>query len=533
MARPQKKKNRLVPVLVLILLCLLTLVGWMLFTVWRDSQQIFHDVTVELGQETLGIRDFLTPLGDPARASFVTDPSTIDLNRVGRTSLTLKHGTQKAVVNLIVEDTTPPKVDFLPEYTVSLRDPLPQAGTLVAKTEDYSQVRVYYSSEPTVPEDYSDITVTLVVEDTSGNKTEGQCLLHFAGWLNENCTLELGQTLTPQMLLTNPEKDAALLDADHLLEISGTLGAHTLTVRSGNSSAQCSVNVVDTTAPVLILQNVRRFPGETAEASDFVSSAADLSGEPEISLPEPLPDPYAEGSHTVAVEARDSSGNVTRREATLWISNNLNPPDIQGAGKEMTVQKHSSPDFLSGVTAVDDIDGSCDVTVDTSALDLTKAGTYYITYSATDSSGNIATCKRKVTVEPDKEDTMAAIKELAATLPDDPEAIRDYVHDRIAYAYNSGGDDPIWYGLTTNSGNCIVHANVFKALLDAKGYETQLIWVTNKSHYWVIVKLPEGWRHMDSTPSAQHEKVSIMTDKDRYLNLNGRNWDRSKWPACT
>lgn len=533
MARSSRKKSHAVPILVLILLLLMALVGWMLYTVWCDSQQVFHDVTVELGKETLSIQDFLTPLGKASRASFVTNPASIDLSKVGRTSLTLKHGTQKAVVNLIVEDTTPPKAEFLPDLTVSLSDPLPQAGALVTKTEDYSQVRAYYAAEPSVPEDYSDTTVTVVVEDTSGNKTKGTCLLRFTGWLKESCTLELGQTLTPKMLLTNPEKDASLLKEEELKEISGTLGEHTLTVKAGNSSAQCAVTVVDTTAPTLVLQNVRRFPGETAEVTDFVTSATDLSGEPEVSFVNPLPDPKTEGAHTIAIEAKDSSGNVTRKEATLWISRNLNPPVIKGANKEMTVAKHSTPDFLSGVTATDDIDGSCDVTVDTSALDLNKAGTYYITYSAIDSSGNVGTFKRKVTVEPDGDDTKAAIKELAATLPNDPEAIRDYVHDHIAYSSNSGGDDPVWYGLTTNTGNCIVHANVFKALLDEKGFETQLIWVTNKSHYWVIVKLPEGWRHMDSTPSAQHEKVSIMTDKDRYQNLNGRNWDRSKWPACT
>lgn len=532
MAHSRRKKSLLIPILLLIVVLLFALVGWMVYTVWCDSQQVFHDVTVELGQESLSIRDFLTPLGNPKRAAFVTDPSTIDLNKVGRTSLTLKHGTKTCVVNLIVEDTTPPKAEFLQSFTVSLADGLPQAGALVTKTEDHSQVRAYYAEDPVVPEDYSDTTVTVVVEDTSGNRVEGQCVLHFTGWLKEACTLELGQTLKPEMLLTNPEKDAALLNEEELKEISGTLGEHTLTVRAGNSSAQCVVTVVDTTPPTLILQNVRRFPGESAEVSDFVSSATDLSGEPEVTLAGEFPDFNKQGSYNIAIEAKDSSGNVTRKEATLWISNNLNPPEIKGASKEMTVEKHSTPDFLSGVTATDDIDGTCDVTVDTSTLDLTKAGTYYITYSATDSSGNVGTCKRKVTVEPDGEDTQAAVKELAATLPDDPEAIRDYVHDRIAYSSNSGGDDPIWYGLTTNSGNCIVHANLFKALLDAKGYETQLIWVTNKSHYWVLVKLPEGWRHMDSTPSAQHEKVSIMTDKERYQNLNGRNWDRSKWPAC-
>ena len=399
MAIPRKKRSLLIPILLLTAALLLALIGWMVYIIWCDSQQVFHDVTVELGQESLSIRDFLTPLGNPKRAAFVTDPSTIDLNKVGRTSLTLKHGTKTCVVNLIVEDTTPPKAEFLQSFTVSLADGLPQAGALVTKTEDCSQVRAYYAEDPVIPADYSDTTVTVVVEDTSGNRVEGQCVLHFTGWLKEDCTLELGQTLTPEMLLVNPARDSGLLNSEDLKEIGKTLGEHTLIVETGAASAQCVITVQDTTPPSLTLQSVRRLPGQSAGVNDFVVSATDLSGKPEVYLVDNLPDVNKLGTYTVSVEAKDSSGNVTRKEAALWISSNLNPPEIRGASGEMTVKKNANPDFLSGVTAVDDIDGKCDVTVDTSGLDLSREGTYTITYSATDSSGNVGTCQRKINVK--------------------------------------------------------------------------------------------------------------------------------------
>ncbi|MDO5546479.1 MAG: DUF5011 domain-containing protein [Eubacteriales bacterium] len=400
MAVQRKKRSFLIPILLLVAVLLCALVGLMTFTVWCDSQQVFHDLTVELGQETtLSIRDFLTPLGRPSRASFVTDPSTVDLSKVGRTSLTLMHGTQKAVVNVIVEDTTPPVAEFLTEYTVSVTDFLPQAGALVVKTEDYSQVRAYYAEAPVIPDDYSDTTVTVVVEDTSGNKVEGHCVLHFTDWLRKSCTLELGQQLTAEMLLVNPDKDAGLLDQEALKEISASLGEHTLTVTTGSSSAQCVITVRDTTAPALVLKNVQCLPGQSPEVGDFIVSVFDRSGEPVTSFGKELPDPYAEGAHIIAIEATDSSGNVTRKEATLWISGDMNPPVIQGADKDMTVEKGASPDFLTGVSATDDVDGSCDVTVDTSRLNLAKEGTYTITYSAMDNSGNVGTCQRNITVK--------------------------------------------------------------------------------------------------------------------------------------
>ena len=399
MPNPRKKQSLLIPILLLILLLLLALVGWMLFTVWCDSQQVFHDVTLELGTDTITIQDFLTPLGKPGRACFVTDPASVDLSKVGRTSLTLKHGTQKAVVNLIVVDTTPPMVEFLPEYTVNVTDSLPQAGALVKNFQDYSQVRISYEDSPEIPDLYSDMDITVVVEDTAGNKTKGQCLLHFTGWLKESCTVELGQSLEPEMLLTNPDKDKDLLNQEELSAIVGALGEHTLTVTTGSVSAQCTVTVQDTTAPTLTLKNVHCHPGKSPDIRDFVVSSTDLSGEPELSFVGELPGSYSEGAHTITIEAKDSSGNATRSEAILWISGDWNPPTIHGATKELTVKKDSSPNLLEGISAKDDRDGNCDVTVDSSGLDLSKEGSYTITYSAMDKSGNVATCDRTVIVQ--------------------------------------------------------------------------------------------------------------------------------------
>ena len=523
--------NRLIWILLVVALVLALLVGFMSYLVWRDYREVFRDVTVELGTEALSIRDFMTENAQGSQVSFVSDPGKIDLSKTGQTRILLKHGIKTHTVTLTVRDTTPPTAEVQEQREIPLSLGIPAAAELVSNVQDMSKVRVFYSQEPVIPEDYSDVEVCIILEDESGNQLVKNSRFFFTGWVYDSVTLELGQTLTPEMLLVNPEKDAYLLDQTDLTAIN-TVGEHTLTFHQGNAQESCLVTVQDTTAPELTVQNVRRYPGESVELQDFIVSASDLSGEPLLYTAEPLPDCSVQKTHTVVIEAEDASGNVTRREATLWVSKNMSLPEIKGAATPLTVEKNSETDFLAGVTAKDDIDGSIPVTVDTSALDLSTAGTYYITYSAIDSSGNVGTYKRKVTVSPNEEDTAALIKEIAESLPDDPEAIRDYVHDNIAYSSNWGGDDPVWFGLTQHTGNCFVHANTLKSLLDYKGYETQLIWVKNESHYWVILKLEEGWRHIDSTPSEQHEKIGIATDAVRYKNLNGRNWDRSKWPAC-
>lgn len=523
--------GKLIGILAVVALVLMGLVGYMGYIVWCDYQVVFQNVTVELGVESLSIRDFMTEKAKGSRVSFVSDPSKIDLSKAGETRIQLKHGIRTYTVTLTVLDTQAPVAQIQQQREVSILEPLPQAAELVTGIQDATKVRVYYDPEPVVPEDYSDVDVSVVLEDEYGNTLRQSCRFHFTGWLKERIELELGQVLTPEMLLADPEKDSALLEQTDLAVVSA-VGEHTITVSTGNTQESCLVTVRDTTAPELKLQNVRRYPGETVEPWDFIVSASDLSGEPAVRVVGQLPDCTVQKTHTVTIEAEDLYGNVTSREATLWVSKNMSPPEIKGATKPMTVEKYAAPDFLQGVYATDDIDGRIAATVDTGALDLSKAGTYYITYSATDSAGNVGTYKRKVTVEPNEEDTVALVKQIADTLPNDPEAIRDYVHDSIAYGSSWGGEDPVWHGFTVHSGNCNVHARCLKALLDAKGYETQLIWVTNESHYWVIIKLDEGWRHIDSTPSDQHEKIGLATDQVRYLNLNGRNWDRSKWPKC-
>ena len=238
------------------------------------------------------------------------------------------------------------------------------------------------------------------------------------------------------------------------------------------------------------------------------------------------------GKYTVSVEAEDNHGNITTGEATLWVAEESVPPVISGASKTLTLEKHSNPDLLQGVTAKDKKDGVCQVVCDASKLNLDKAGTYYITYSAWDNSGNKATVKRKVVVEHDQEDTAALVESIAKKLGDNPEKLRDYVRSNIYYNHDWGGEDPVWHGFTKRGGNCYVHAMCLKAIFDLKGIESQLIWVTAKSHYWLIVKIDGQWKHIDPTPSRIHGRYSLMNDRQRLETLSGRKWDTSLWPEC-
>ena len=518
----------MISVMMAILLLILSL-GYLGFDFYLDSVVLFQDLTVELGAESVGIQDFLTQKMTLVPIHWVSDPTRVDLGKVGNHKITLGYGERSQTVTLTVQDTTAPAVVMDQTWEVQ-GSALPAARELIQQIQDESATRIYYAQEPEIPADYRDLDVTVVVEDESGNVTEKVCRFHFV-WMRDSITMELGDTLRPEDILLTQE--GVRLDMDELQALSSAAaGTYTVTAVSGGKEAVCTVTVQDTTAPVLQLQDVQQTPGKAVTIRDFVVKATDVSGVVDLRFVGEEPDGSVNGTYTVTVEATDASGNVTRQDATLWITNDAVPPVIQGVQNSFTLEKHGTADFLAGALAYDNMDGMCEVKVDTSALDVHTAGTYYITFYAEDSSGNVGSLKRKVEVLHDQEDTQAWIQEIADTLPDDPELVRDYVRETIRYSTSWGGEDPVWYGLTNSSGNCYVHALTLKALLDAKGYETQLIWVRNKTHYWLVINLGEVWRHIDSTPSAQHKKISLMTDEERLAHLNGRDWEFDLWPAC-
>ena len=524
------KSKKAIACAVILFLLVLELAGLGIHKMWLDQQPKFHDLTVELGTESISLSDFLTEYADLKKAGFVSDPGLINLNQVGSVELTLRHGKQQETVIFTVDDTTAPTAEFAVHKEVTI-DYVPVVSDFITNVYDEDEVQVFFLTEPVLPKDYSDLTVTVVAEDASGNWIRQDCVISYT-WMYREVELELGQVLTKADILLDPVRDDSLIDQAAVDAVNaGGVGLFEISSTVGEKTLVCAVNVADTVGPDLQVQNVQVKLGKDVELEDFVVSCEDLAGVAEIRFAT-QPDTKTESKQTIVIEAVDVNGNVTAKEAVLWVATDFYPPVIRGADKSMSVEKHSEPDFLAGVTANDTKSGDCAVTVDTSKLDLTKAGTYYITYSATDESGNVATVKRKVVVEPNEEDTLALVQSIADTLSDDPEDLRDYVRNKIGYSSNWGGDDPVWYGFTKKLGNCYVHATCLKALFDAKGIESQLIWVTNKSHYWLVVKIGDTWRHIDPTPGVRHTRYSLMTDELRLKTLGGRVWEFDKWPKC-
>ena len=516
--------------ILLVVLTLATLagIGCGGFFFWYVEQPKFTDATVELGTTSVSVDAFLGRFGIGAYSRFTGDTSGVDLTKSGSYAVTLAQNGREEQVKLHVVDTTAPEAAFHKQIVMPLGY-VPNAMDFVESFRDYSPVSVYFAESPVIPADYADVTVTVIVADAQGNQTREDCVLSIA-WIREEISLELGGVLTKADILYDAEQDGhRLSQAD--IDWVNLSGIGTYEIRTGDGAGVCRVTVQDTQGPDLQLQDWHVLPGKEAALEDFVVSCEDLSGFVQVDFVTE-PDVETIGRQTVQIQAKDLYGNVTTGEAALIVSTDSQAPELLGL-TELNVPKHTQVDFMAGVTAKDNSGEPCEITCDADKLDLSAAGTFYVTYTATDSSGNMATARRKITVEHDQEDTWALVEELAKSLENDPEKLRDYVRGKIGYKSNWGGEDPVWFGFKNRAGNCYVHALCLDALLQYYGYETQLIWVKDKTHYWLLINLEGiGWRHIDPTPSQLHGRYSLMTDQQRLWTLSDRTWDFTAWPAA-
>ena len=525
--RSTKTMKVILIICVVVLVALIGLTGWL----WYDAQPKFQDATIELGTRNVPIQIFLTEYADADKASFADKPAA---DVLGKQSVTLRHGLKWETVTLTVVDTTAPQVEF--QNITARVDRVLSPEDFIKSVQDFSDITASFTKQVYLPSVYDDLTVQIKVEDEAGNTTTGECIVSYI-WMPEEVTLELGTALTAEDVLIRPVKDANLLNKTDLETISNSpVGSYTITSTYEDKTCSCRVIVKDTTAPSLQLQDVLIEQGDEIDVEAFVLSAEDCSDDVTCEFVQ-TPDFDLMGVQTVTIRATDAHGNSTTAQAELRISGDITPPVLSGLSN-ITVPKGTKPDYMKGVSASDDKDKNVAITYDDSKVDIKTAGTYYLTYTATDNSGNVTTEKRKVVVEHNQDDTAALVKEIAATLPDDPEKIRDYVRNNIRYSADWGGDDPVWFGFQNRKGNCYVHALSLEALLKEKGYEVQMIWTTDKTHYWHIIKLDGQWKHIDSTPSVpySHMKYSLMNDTQRLETLNTgghvRDWDREQWPAC-
>ena len=165
----------------------------------------------------------------------------------------------------------------------------------------------------------------------------------------------------------------------------------------GGSSVPDPIAAPDTTAPVITLNgsaSVQVNQGEVYEelgatARDNVDGTVDVSVTGEVGA-EP-------GVYIITYTATDSAGNTNQvtRQVTV-VAADTTAPVITLLG-DSAIEITTEETFTDpGATASDDIDGDIDVVVSGSVG--TEPGVYILTYTATDSAGNVSQVTRTITV---------------------------------------------------------------------------------------------------------------------------------------
>ena len=549
-------KTAKIVIIAVIVILILAILAIILFNIF--SKKVKDHVQLELGTQEIKIQDFLTDEKYAENAEFVTDISQIDLSKVATYEITIKLNDKEYTSILDIKDTTAPQVKFqdvdgYTDYQINPED-------FIAEKTDASNMAVSLGNEVTIT-GFGEYHPLIIVKDEYGNETSQECLLNIS-YIKSKFTLEYGNKLTKEDLLFNvAEYQDTVNQADIDTINSYDVGEYDLKSVYDGQEKITKITIQDTVAPELVLKDVTLYTEQTiTDANQFVEKAEDLAGVTLNILTEI--DYSIIGDQVVTIEAVDGHGNKTSQTAKLTIKEDTEGPVFSGIS-DLKVTKGGTADYKKGVTAKDGKDGDVEFTVDSSSVKLDTVGTYYATYTATDKAGNTTTSKRKIIVSEKSTasssstsssssgDVYAKADEFIAKATSGVSgtankilAIKNYLRSNIKYShrYNASNTGSVnaaaMKAFTAYEGDCYIHAAAAQVMFTRLGVQSIIVNALDYTHYWNMVYINGGWKHVDPTPGWAYADVGFMNDAKRLETLrriNGyeyRDWDRSKFPVA-
>lgn len=310
-----------------------------------------------------------------------------------------------------------------------------------------------------------------------------------------------------------------------------------------------TLRIKDTVAPSITTKNATAFIGTEVKPEDLVESIEDATavtvkflGTPDFSQP---------GTIEVEIEATDAGGNKATVKTMVTIEKDTEPPVISGV-TNLSTTVGGSISYKKGVTVTDNLDDSVELVIDNSNVNLQKAGTYKVTYTATDASGNTTVEEATVKVkEPDisnvteeyinmkADELLGKITNSSMSQYEVAKAIYNWVHDNIGYydgTPKEGYVEGVYRGLINRKGDCYTYAMTSKCLLTRAGIKNMDIEKIPASsrHYWNLIDLGDGWYHFDTTRRKDGTTFFYWNDAKlmEYSNSHklSHNYDPTKYP---
>lgn len=159
-----------------------------------------------------------------------------------------------------------------------------------------------------------------------------------------------------------------------------------------------TVTVKDTQGPVIKLKDYTTDTLETVKAESFIDSITDASNYTiKMDNREDTKEP---GTFSVVFTAKDQYGNESSASCRLIRKQDKQAPSLDNFTKQVQIMQGTAFNAET-CKAVDDLDPSATVEVDTSKLDVNVPGKYKVNYTVRDRSGNEETYVQDVTVKED------------------------------------------------------------------------------------------------------------------------------------
>lgn len=293
---------------------------------------------------------------------------------------------------------------------------------------------------------------------------------------------------------------------------------------------------------------------ETVSAKDFVEPYDDT---PVIVsfLEEPV---RQLGQQQVVLVVENRKGRSRKYTETLeWIDKDKTPPQILGV-HDISIFAGDTVAYMDGVIAVDETDGTVEVTVDKTEVNIKQGGVYPITYLAADSTGNMAKAYATVTVTELTatqkqayalaDSVLAKITTQDMSLGQKAKAIFDYVHEKVNYTgirLAADWDSESYAGLEnietdgTSGGDCHTYYAVANVLLSRAGAQVMMVERQNApegdKHYWILCNVGTGWYHFDATKINGGFSCFMLTDAQvrdfTNVKANFYDFDAALYPA--
>ena len=172
---------------------------------------------------------------------------------------------------------------------------------------------------------------------------------------------------------------------------------------SGNKASTVTRTVIvqDLTKPVIKLlgQDVLYLEVNTVYEEFGATCKDDIDANCQITVTNTELNMELPGIYTVYYNATDSSGNKANTVTRTVIVQDLTSPIIKLLGQDVLYLALNDPYIELGLNCSVEGNFECQVTIDSSLVDMTAIGTYTVSYTATDGNSNTSTLNRTIIVE--------------------------------------------------------------------------------------------------------------------------------------